>query len=415
MKRDEGRPAPLPYRPSLTRRARGWLRLLLLRLLASLYRPQPQPLVAGPQQAPSLLLIRPDHLGDLLFTTPALRALRQALPEARITLMTGPWARPVVERNPNINELITCEFPGFTRRNRPSFSQPYVYLWSEAQRLVGRRFDVALILRFDHWWGALLAYLAGIPQRIGYGVAEVSPFLTQALPYREGVHQVLQNMALIEAVRSIYEEPMLAEQQPPGEFTPSALPLEFPLMEDEEEWAERFLAQRGVEGGQPVITIHPGAGAPVKLWPAPAWGEVANALLRRYRAAVLLTGSASEADLCREVAASIMQQPLLAAGLTSLGQLGALYRRSALVLGPDCGPLHLAVATGTPTVHLYGPVGHQPFGPWGEPARHRILLSDLPCIPCNHLDYGPQELPGHPCVRLIRPAQVIAAAEEILG
>jgi heptosyltransferase-2/heptosyltransferase-3 len=88
--------------------------------------------------------------------------------------------------------------------------------------------------------------------------------------------------------------------------------------------------------------------------------------------------------------------------------------RCRLVLGADSGPLHLAVAVGTPTVHLYGPVDSRTFGPWGDPARHIVLTSDMDCIPCNRLDYREDELEAHPCVRDISEAQVTEAARRLL-
>ena len=84
------------------------------------------------------------------------------------------------------------------------------------------------------------------------------------------------------------------------------------------------------------------------------------------------------------------------------------------MIGLDSGPLHLAVALHTPTVHLYGPVDQTVFGPWGTPERHRVLISDWPCIPCNRLDYGPEELAHHPCVKEIDVDQVMAAAQDAL-
>jgi heptosyltransferase-2/heptosyltransferase-3 len=141
-----------------------------------------------------------------------------------------------------------------------------------------------------------------------------------------------------------------------------------------------------VEEDDPLVCIHPGAGAPVKLWRKEGWARVADALVEGYRAKVILTGSASEEPLVQAIAERMASQPLVAAGQTTLGQLAALMARCRLALGVDSGPLHLAVAVGTPTVHLYGPVDSRTFGPWGDPARHIVLTSDMDCIPCNRLD-----------------------------
>ena len=88
--------------------------------------------------------------------------------------------------------------------------------------------------------------------------------------------------------------------------------------------------------------------------------------------------------------------------------------RCRLVLGVDSGPLHLAVAMGAPTVHLFGPVDSRAFGPWGNPAHHIVITSDMGCIPCNRLDYPAIELHQHPCVRKITAEQVLEAAGRLI-
>jgi heptosyltransferase-2/heptosyltransferase-3 len=94
--------------------------------------------------------------------------------------------------------------------------------------------------------------------------------------------------------------------------------------------------------------------------------------------------------------------------------LAAVYRRCALVVGPDSGPLHLAVAVGAPTVHLYGPVDRRTFGPWGSPQRHVVITSDWGCIPCNRLDWSERALGEHGCVRDITVEQVLPKAVRLL-
>ena len=381
------------------RRERERIRLTLLRLFASLTTPFLPPSILRPPS--SILLIRPDHLGDLLFATPAIRALRAALPQAHIACLVGPWSRAVLRNNPHLDEVMTCPFPGFTRRPKPSPVQPYSLLWRYARWLRARRFDLAVVLRFDHWWGALLAYLAGIPRRVGYDVAEVRPFLTEAVPYVPGRHEVEQNLALVERAAGC-ELPMADS------------PLEFHLTAEDRAFAEGFLTERGVGEGDLLICIHPGAGAPVKLWREEAWARVGDALAQRYGAKIILTGSAGERPLCQAIARRMAAEPIVAAGETTLGELAALMARSRLVLGVDSGPLHLAVAVGAPTVHLYGPVDSRTFGPWGDPARHVVITSNMDCIPCNRLDYAPEELDEHPCVRNIPAERVLEAAERLL-
>lgn len=377
-----GRPAN-PWRPAIRRWGLG--------LIGRLY-PRPQAISTSLR---SVLLIRPDHLGDVLFLTPALHALRRRLPQARLTLLVGPWSQAVMAGNPDLDEVLTCPFPAFERQPKRSWTAPYALLRDTARQLRSRGYDAALVLRFDHWWGAWLVAAAGIPRRIGYDRPEVRPFLTQSLTYEAHRHEVEQNGRLL-----AYLAPGL--EQDLG-------PLRFTVSQADRDWATDWLAGHGLQADQPLVAIHPGAGATVKQWPVSAWVQVA-VRLAEDGARIMLTGSAAERPLTQAVAAGLPQGALDAAGETSLGRLAALYERAAVVLGPDCGPLHLAVAVGTPTVHLYGPADPAKFGPWGDPARHIVLKTNWTCAPCNRLDWPAEVLPQHACMASISPEDVVRAA-----
>jgi len=387
------------------------LRLTLLRLFGALSAPWQRKVPPALPEHPRILLIRPDHIGDLLLFTPAIRALRQALPGAHLTGMVGPWGEAVLQHNPHLDEILLCPFPGFTRQPKGSWLAPYRTLWRWARELQQGRFDLAIILRFDHWWGALLAYLGGIPIRVGYSYPESGPFLTDTLPCTSGRHEVQHNLALVQhtLARFGYDTGTVAS------VDPRSAPLEFPVQEKDRQWVESYLADRIVSPEQQLVAIHPGAGAAVKLWRNEAWSQVADALAARWPLRVVITGSRSELDLAWSVYAGMEGEAIVAAGVTTLGQLAALFQRCRLVLGPDCGPLHLAVAVGTPTVHLFGPEDPHKFGPWGDAQRHLVVTSGRDCIPCSRLDYGADELPDHPCVREITVEAVLAAVRQLLG
>jgi heptosyltransferase-2/heptosyltransferase-3 len=189
-----------------------------------------------------------------------------------------------------------CPFPGFARQPKKSIIEPYIALGRYARLLREKEFDLAVVLRFDHWWGALLAYLARIPCRVGYDIAEVKPFLTDAVPYVPGRHEVEQNLALVEAVNGQPPLRRLAVKPSQG------FPLEFPLSAQDREFAARYLAEQGVGDDDPLVCIHPGAGAPVKLWRNEGWARVADALVEKYRAKMILTGSANEGPLVQAIA-----------------------------------------------------------------------------------------------------------------
>jgi heptosyltransferase-2/heptosyltransferase-3 len=169
-----------------------YVRRIMLQVIASIPVFPSQPGIAN-----RILLIRPDHLGDVLLTTPAIHALRASYPTAEIHMLAGPWSANVLACYPEIDLVLTLPFPGFSRHPKDSWRSPYQLVWSAARCLRRIGYSSALILRPDHWWGALLAYLAGIPERIGYNLPDTLPFLTKVVDHKYD-HAVIQNLRLIE-------------------------------------------------------------------------------------------------------------------------------------------------------------------------------------------------------------------------
>jgi len=384
------------------------MKLLLLRaiaLIARLLRPRRRP---GPIRR--ILLIKPDHLGDLLLATPALAALRRARPEARIVALVGPWARLMWAHSPDLDGLAELPFPGFERaapRGGPPFARlarPYLLLAKYALLLRRERYDAALILRDDHWWGAALAALAGIPRRVGHAHPLCAPLLSDALPYAPREHVSRQGLAAVER---------LVGTGGPGDRGTGTPPLRFAPGPADQGWAGAWVAAR-LAPGERLVVIHPGTGGPTKHWPEEHWPIVADALAEMPGVRLLLTGGPGEAGLVDRIAAGMRRPPLTLAGQTSVGQLAALLGRAALVLGVDSGPLHIAVSQGAPTIHLFGPSDYERFGPWGDSARNLVLRAGLFCSPCGVFAACPRGTAGPECMALIAPETVVVAARGLL-
>ena len=363
---------------------------------------------------PRILLIRPDHLGDLVLTTPVLDALKSRLPDAHITMMVGPWSSEIVARHPAIDKLITCAFPGFRRAAQGPLA-PYTLLFQTAQQLRRQKYDIAINLRPDFWWGAALLYLAAIPRRVGYAISPGTAFLNSAEPFHTPEHATVSNLRLLSTDLKLSHIQPLAEP-----YTPERYPLVFTPTPSEDEWVTKRLYENHVDENATLIVIHAGTGADVKLWRNEAWVACANGLVAACStpAYVILTGSPSERTMLTEIADGMHTKPLLITDAT-VGQLAALMRRATLVLGTDTGPLHLAVAQRTPTVHIFGPTDPRIFGPWGPAAQHIVVASTHRCptcpgIPCGRLDIPLEELAAHPCTRLVSIQEVERAALQLL-
>lgn len=345
-----------------------------------------------------LLVVRPDHLGDVLLSMPALQALKRSHPDLSIHVLCGEWAADVLASADEIDRVLTLPFPGFQRASTSALS-PWRLAIQTARRLRKVGYASAIVMRPDHWWGALVTHLAGIPQRIGYDFENVTPFLTEVVDYKPG-HAVEQNLRLVSSWT--------------GALDAAAVRLEYSLQATDQAYMADRIDSWQIEMDKPIVCIHPGSGAASKIWPADKWMQVADQIAALFGTAIVFTGTASEAALVNEIAAGMEAETICIAGETSVGQLAALYARSRAVLGPDSGALHLAAAVGTPTVTLFGPADPQEFAPWGDTRFHEVLTSNIACRPCRILDWRNDDLAYHPCVRDISVNQVIEAAQRVL-
>lgn len=353
------------------------------------------------QQADSnrMLVIRPDHLGDVLLTIPALQLIKRERPDIELHVICGKPAAELLAPCDEIDVVLTLDFPGF-RRQRSSRSQtPYLMALDSARMLRKIGYNSAIVMRPDHWWGAMLAFLAGIRERIGYDKPNVAPFLTAGLRHQHE-HALLQNLRLAHFWLGI----------------PHVQDVELTLPVDPADIAsvDQLLSDQSIDAEQPIVCIHPGSGMPSKLWQSDKWAQVADQIARLHSAAIVFTGSPAEAALIDEIGSKMNAKFYSVAGKTAVGQLAALYRRSSAVLGPDSGAMHVAAAVHTPTVTLFGPADPVEFAPWGERGKHVVLTSSIACRPCRVLDWRDDSLEYHPCVRDIRISQVLEALDRVM-
>lgn len=382
------RMAQVLHQPSARRR----LRHGLCKLMAAL------PIVQQKATTQRLLIIRPDHLGDVLLTTPAIQLIKRRFPDIEIHVLCGPWSADLLANYQEIDLVLTLDFPGFRRQPGTSARNPYLQMLESSRMLRSIGYGSAIIMRPDHWWGAMLAHFSGIPERLGYDVSDVSPFLTKRLRHQRQ-HAVEQNIRLAQ---------LWLECSNIGDIE-----LEFPLEPADMAFVDRMLADWRIGSSTPIICIHAGSGASSKLWENEKWAAVADTLTTQFEAAIVLTGTSNEKSLIDDIVANMKEHSFVIAGATSVGQLAALFRRSKLVLGTDNGAMHLAAAVRTPTVTLFGPADPLEFAPWGDRRLHAIVTSSIGCRPCRILDWRDDNAELHPCVREISINQLLRASREV--
>lgn len=367
--------------------------------------------------APRILLIHPGPLGALILTTPVFQALKTRLPDAQLTLAVGPWSKEVVANHPAIDQILVYRFPSY-RSVSPKGLSSYIAMIRLAWQLDRSKYDLAINLHRNFWWGAAVIYLARIPRRVGYAVSSSPPFLTDALPFQPHQHMTISYLTAASAgLQALGYE---AISKP---YTPERYPLYGAPTADDQRWVTQQLEAQGIDAAASLVVIHPGTSVAVKQWRAEAWGACATELGRGWteKSAVhiLLTGSKQERPLLEAIASATSMHTTIFTSMT-VGQLAALLGRCRLVLGVDNGPLHLAVAQGTPTLKIFGPTDPRRYEAWGSSQRHVVITASHPCpgclaIPCGRLHFQPGELDSHPCVRLVAEQQVITAIFELLS
>jgi ADP-heptose:LPS heptosyltransferase len=357
-----------------------------------------------------VLIARPDHLGDVLLTLPAVTALRTVIPDIHLTLLLSTATADVGHRCPDIDRTLALPFP-------PLGATAIGDDWDDVVRAnvdaLRGHFDLALLCRPEDPRSGTLAKMAEIPLRLGYAVPGMETFLTRAIPLREECHAVVQALHLVvEAARCL--DLCATDRDALSAAVLSRAAVPFAPTEDEEESVRDILSEATFSGPEPIV-FQPGSGWPLKNWIPQRWGQLGIEIRHRYGVTPLVPGGPGEDMLVQAVVDSSEGACYGLAGRLPVGALAALYRRSSLVIGIDSGPLHLAAMVGTRVVGLYGPLSPRQWGPWAAPERYRLVRVPLPCSPCDCIFDPPCGIPLHPpCLSGITVDAVLATASELL-
>lgn len=346
--------------------------------------------------AENLLCIRLDAIGDVLMTTPAIRALRQSRPGRRVTLFASPQGAEIAELVPEIDHVIVYDAPWMKATAPRTDSRPE---FDMIKSLRQREFDAAVIFTVfsqNPLPSALLCYLAGIPLRLAHCHENPYQLLTNWMLDPEpgcGIrHEVRRQLDLVRTVGCQVEDERLSLQVP-GTI----------------QQVQRMLDQLGLDRHRPWVAIHAGATALSRRYSPEGFAEVARRLILEVGCQVVFTGTEAERNLTEQIQAGMGVASHSLAGCLSLSQMVALLAIAPLLIANNTGPVHIAAAVGTPVVDLYALTNPQ-HTPWGVP--NRILFHDVPCKFC-YKSVCPE---GHyNCLRLVTPATIVQAVCELLA
>jgi len=352
----------------------------------------------GRRRAPKLLVIKLDHLGDVLTALPVFEALREAMPDARVDALVGPWGKDALSENPYIDRILVYESKRFSRGAKPGG------LWHGLRSMrfiAARQYTHIVELRGDSWT-LLLPFLGGVTNRVDRGSARLEDWLDRRMggsqsANRPPLHEVETNLEII--------RPLVGHPVP----LPSRAQV-YLSDADRRALSERARSQ-GIPEGVPVVTIHPGASWRPRAWRPERFAEVAVELLGNYPGIhVAFVGTIQEHDILDKLMILIQNPNAHYFFDLRITETAALLERSVLFIGSDSGIAHLAAACGAPLITLFGPQDPLRFRPWSE--QGIVLHKPVPCFPCKQMKCV---VPNNPCVNLIFVEEVMRAAETFLG
>ena len=364
---------------------------------------------AATETAPpkEVLVLRLDRIGDVLMSLPAIHALREALPDAKIRLCVGEWSREIAADAP-VDEVLVWSAPWAGRSHEGASTATALFAEARARRAQAP--DLAIDLQGDlrALW---LMSATGARARVGYANTGSAALLTAVVDLDEDVNFVEQNYRAIETAlgRSVPRRPFRW--------------LDHDRRARGRERLREALAAQGLAAPSPVVGLHPGAGRKIKEWPIARFIELGRRLIHEKGATLVLTGSAEEGTRTAKIAEALGTKVFDLTGKLRLGDFAETMTAFDAFVSGDTSAMHFACALGVPSVAIFGPsdpgryFSGGPLG-FGSGAKHIPLAPKIWCSPCNLIRRPPEECDRAEtpdCLTEVTTAAVFDATLDVLS
>ncbi|MDR1676988.1 MAG: glycosyltransferase family 9 protein [Deltaproteobacteria bacterium] len=335
-----------------------------------------------------ILVIKMSALGDIIHALPSLNALRNLYPKAIISWLVEPQFSGLLPGKPYIDDLIIFYKNDLKKK---TLREKIKYLWQLRKDLHTRKFDLVLDLQ-GLMKSTLIGILSGCHRRVGYWELREGSFL-----FTKPIYGPNANGHIIERYLDVIRS-----------LGPISNEVVFPLPDYSESRAKlaESLKNKGIK--ERLALFFPGAGWQSKIWPMEKYAALAKKLHADGLSVVIGGGAADEAMAKAIIEQSSPCKPLDLTGQTDLPGLMALVSLGTVALGSDTGPLHLAAATGTSTVSLFGPSSGHRAGTYGPFSRY--VATTAPCSPCFKRICPKKFI----CMNMIEVDQVYRVCSEVL-
>jgi heptosyltransferase-1 len=345
-----------------------------------------------PEAVSSILLIRLDHLGDVILTTPAIRYLKKRYPHARLTMVVKEKSVEAIKNNPHLDNIVALKV-SFTGLKRGYETFRWVTeLCRVVRKLRKERFDIAIDFKGDIR-SILLAYLSGASRRISYAIRGGGFLLSDIVPYEANIHEIDKNMKLLT----------------PLGIASYGSTMELRFTDEDLATVERILLRQKVDLSRWTVAIHYGGASHFKRWDTERFVSLAETITVGNATNVLVFGGyhdGKDSSFEAKPEKGIYVMPDM-----TICQMAAAFKRCNLLVCNDSGPMHVGLAVGTPTVAIFGPTFPNLFGP-RDSGKNRVVRSQSPCSPCWHPD-KPIGCKERTCLKAIRVDEVAEVIREL--
>lgn len=380
----------------MTRRQKRLLARLIEPFIGALYsasrllRRQPW---HSPISAPrKIMAVRLDSIGDVLLSEPAIAAIKETFPHARLDVAVSPSGQAVLSGNPNIDSFVLYDAPWHRawRGAHVRWGREIGLLWPILRRLQKERYDLVFELRGD-FRDIIFAASTGGKIIVGSSQRGGHPLLDYDVPVESAAHQVVATLKIAAVGRSH------ATPRAPRVYLDASC---------------ENVAQDLLPEGDRYIALHLGAGFATKCLPVTRFCQAAATLCQSGRErfkGIVIIGGKEDRPLAEQFQAEFPYKAINLTGKLTLRETAAVIQRCTLFIGNDSAPMHLAAAVGTPVVAVFGPSSSEKYHPYGTP--YRVLEADLACRPCDYVHCAQGE---NLCLQSIPTESITEAAWALL-